>query len=268
MLDSFSVLQLLGGLAIGAFSGAVAGLLGVSPGGALVPALALMPGLGQHDAQAISLAAQLVPTSLAGFLRYRVAGHGASWRTVAWISLGFLAGAYLGARGANHLADATLRWMFVGYLLVLVALVVLKSPSSSSQGADAAVPEEPRGSAVALALVGVVAGASSGLLGIGGGLAITALLTVALHYSQHRAQAVSLAVNVLPLALPAVLVYASVANGLPWVLLAVVVVGLWVGTAAGARLATRLEERALRKYFLVLVICMALLMAWRAAGSA
>jgi uncharacterized membrane protein YfcA len=264
--ESFSVLQLLGGLAIGIFSGGVAGLLGVSPGGVLVPALALMPGLGQHDAQAISLAAQLVPTSLAGFLRYRVAGHGASWRTVIWISLGFLVGAYLGARGANHLADATLRWLFVGYLLVLVALVVLKPPSS--QGADAVLPEAPRGSVAALATVGVVAGASSGLLGIGGGLAITALLTVALHCSQHRAQAVSLAVNVLPLALPAVFVYASVANGLPWVLLGFVVLGLWVGTAVGARLATRLEVRALRKFFLVLVIGMALLMAYRAMGAA
>jgi uncharacterized membrane protein YfcA len=90
---------------------------------------------------------------------------------------------------------------------------------------------------------------------------------VALHYSQHRAQAVSLAINALPLALPAVLVYASVANGLPWVLLGFVVLGLWIGTAAGARLATRLEERALRKYFFVLVICMALLMAWRASGA-
>jgi uncharacterized membrane protein YfcA len=51
------------------------------------------------------------------------------------------------------------------------------------------------------------------------------------------------------------------------VLLGLVVLGLWIGTAAGARLATRLEERALRKYFFVLVICMALLMAWRASGA-
>lgn len=116
--------------------------------------------------------------------------------------------------------------------------------------------------------MGVVAGASSGLLGIGGGLAITALLTVALRYPQHRAQAASLAVNALPLALPAVFVYASVMNGLPWVLLGCVVLGLWIGTAAGARLATRLDERALRKYFFVLVICMALLMACRALGAA
>ncbi len=267
MLDAFSPLAALGGLAIGIFSGGVAGLLGVSPGGVLVPALALMPGLGQHDAQAISLAAQLVPTSLAGFLRYRVSGHGASWRTVLWISLGFLAGAYLGARGAGHLADATLRWMFVGYLLVLATLVVLKSPAKAGAG-DAASPGEPRGAIGALAVVGVVAGVSSGLLGIGGGLAITALLTVALHCSQHRAQAVSLAINALPLALPAVFVYASVGNGLPWVLLGFVVAGLWIGTAAGARVATRLQAQALRKYFLVLVICMALLMAYRAAGSA
>ncbi|MET3377765.1 MULTISPECIES: sulfite exporter TauE/SafE family protein [Variovorax] len=266
MPESFGLVQVLGGLAIGIFSGAMAGLLGVSPGGALVPALALMPGLGQHDAQAISLAAQLVPTSLAGFLRYRVSGHGAAWRTVVWISLGFLAGAYAGARGASHVADAALRWMFVGYLLVLATLVVLKSPAKTA-GVDAAQAEEPRGAVVALVVVGMVAGASSGLLGIGGGLAITALLTVALHYSQHRAQAVSLAINALPLALPAVLVYASVASGLPWVLLGFVVLGLWIGTAAGARLATRLEERALRNYFFVLVICMALLMAWRASGA-
>ncbi|HEX7864455.1 MAG TPA: sulfite exporter TauE/SafE family protein [Variovorax sp.] len=266
MSETFGLVQALGGLAIGVFAGAMGGLLGVSPGGALVPALALMPGLGQHDAQAVSLAAQLLPTSLAGFLRYRVSGHGASWRTVTWISLGFLAGAYAGARGASHVADATLRWMFVGYLLVLATLVVLKSPAKAG-GAEAAQAGEPRGTAVALVVVGVVAGASSGLLGIGGGLAITALLTVALHYSQHRAQAVSLAVNALPLALPAVFVYASVSNGLPWALLGCVVLGLWGGTAAGARLANQLDERTLRKYFFVLVICMALLMSWRASGA-
>ncbi|WP_395315932.1 sulfite exporter TauE/SafE family protein [Variovorax sp. UC74_104] len=266
MPEAFSLVQVLGGLAIGVFSGAVGGLLGVSPGGALVPALALMPGLGQHEAQAVSLAAQLVPTGFAGFLRYRVSGHGASWRTVAWISFGFLAGAWLGARGASHVADAMLRWMFVGYLLLLATLVVLKSPARADDGAELA--QEPRGTAAALAFVGVVAGASSGLLGIGGGLAITALLTVALRYPQHRAQAASLAVNALPLALPAVFVYASVMNGLPWVLLGCVVLGLWIGTAAGARLATRLDERALRKYFFVLVICMALLMACRALGAA
>ncbi|MDP9600721.1 UNVERIFIED_ORG: putative membrane protein YfcA [Variovorax paradoxus] len=267
MLESLGLVQVLGGLAIGVFSGAVGGLLGVSPGGALVPALALMPGLGQHDAQAVSLAAQLLPTSLAGFVRYRVSGHGASWRTVAWISAGFLGGAWLGARGASHVADATLRWMFVGYLLVLATLVVLKSPAKTGDGAEVAQADEPHGTAMALAVVGMVAGASSGLLGIGGGLAITALLTVALRYSQHRAQAVSLAVNALPLALPAVFVYASVANGLPWLLLGCVVIGLWIGTAAGARLATRLDERTLRRYFFVLVICMALLMAYRAASA-
>jgi len=264
MPEALGLVQVLGGLATGILAGAMGGLLGVSPGGALVPALALMPGLGQHDAQAISLAAQLLPTSLAGFVRYRVAGHVASWRTVTWISLGFLAGAFIGAKGASHLADAALRWMFVAYLLVLATLVLWRSTANASGVAQAG---EPHAAAVALLAVGIVAGASSGLLGIGGGLAITALMTVALHWSQHRSQAVSLAVNALPLALPAVLVYASVANGLPWLLLGCVVLGLWVGTAAGAQLATRLDERVLRKYFVVMVLGMALLMAWRASSA-
>ena len=49
-----------------------------------------------------------------------------------------------------------------------------------------------------LAAIGAVAGWSSGFLGIGGGLAITALMTGLMKISQHRAQAMSLAVTALP----------------------------------------------------------------------
>ena len=54
-----------------------------------------------------------------------------------------------------------------------------------------------------LARIGAVAGWSSGFLGIGGGLAITALMTGLLKLSQHRAQAMSLAVTALPVTIPA-----------------------------------------------------------------
>jgi len=140
MPEVLGLVQVLGGLATGIFADAMGGLLGGSPGGALVPALALMPGLGQHDAQAISLAPQLLPTSLAGFVRYRVAGHGASCRTVTCISPGFLAGAFIGAKGASHLADAALRWMFVAYLLVLATLVLWRSTAKASGVAQAGEP--------------------------------------------------------------------------------------------------------------------------------
>jgi uncharacterized membrane protein YfcA len=55
----------------------------------------------------------------------------------------------------------------------------------------------------ALAGIGAIAGWSSGFLGIGGGLAITALMTGLLKVSQHRSQAVT----ALPVTLPAALLY-------------------------------------------------------------
>jgi len=99
--------------AIGLIAGTISGLLGVTPGGILVPGLALVSGGDQHQAQAVSLVAQLLPTSLAGSRVYRHAGHAAPGRSVLLVASGFLPGAYLGARGALLLSDRILRWAFV-----------------------------------------------------------------------------------------------------------------------------------------------------------
>jgi uncharacterized membrane protein YfcA len=111
--------------------------------------------------------------------------------------------------------------------------------------------------------VGIVSGLSSGLLGIGGGLAITAILAAGMKVPQHVAQALALAVTTLPLSLPAAWVYAEQAP-LPWWAIAGIIVGLWIGTALGARLATLMSERALRRLMPVAIFAMAAFMAWRA----
>jgi uncharacterized membrane protein YfcA len=249
--------------AVGAIAGTLSGLLGVTPGGILVPCLALVAGGDQHQAQAISLVAQLFPTSLVGFHVYRQAGHGARGRPVLLVSLGFLPGAYFGAKAALLLSDRVLRWVFVGYLVVLAVSVAAKG-TSEKRGSEASGAPGPRTSGVALALVGAVAGLSSGLLGIGGGLAIIALLSVALSVPQHEAQAVSLVVGALPLSLPAVAVYATSQAGPSWLTCALVVCGLLVGMTFGARVATRLHAHALRRYFVWLIFIMAALMSYQA----
>ncbi len=58
-----------------------------------------------------------------------------------------------------------------------------------------------------LVAVGIIAGLSSGMLGIGGGLAVTALSTTMLGLGQHRAQAMSLILALLPLTVPAAGIY-------------------------------------------------------------
>jgi uncharacterized membrane protein YfcA len=255
-----NLLAVLEGAGAGAMAGFVSGLLGVSPGGILVPAVCMTLGADQHVAQAISLVAQIPPTGLSGVSQYRRRGQAVPIGWIALLAAGFIVGGVLGASAAGSLSDRVLRWSFVGYLLVLAALAALRRKQSPT-------PEEPAVTPhwAALVAIGVVAGLSSGVLGIGGGLAVTALSTTVLHLGQHRAQAMSLILTLLPLTIPAAGVYLAQGWALPWWSIAGVIGGLWIATALGARVANRLPERVLRPTFIVLILGMAAYMAARSA---
>jgi uncharacterized membrane protein YfcA len=254
--------DLLGGLLTGGIGGIVSGFLGVTSGGILVPLLILILGKDQHVAQGISLVAQVVPTSLSGVRNYSRSGHRVSWRWLTWLAIGFCGGGGVGALLATHVSDRVLQWCFVGYLLILLAIVLLRPPRSKNDGADvtADVPLHW----MSLAAIGAVAGWSSGFLGIGGGLAITALMTGLMKISQHRSQAMSLAVTALPVTLPAALLYAQQGTELPWLTIISLVVGLWGGTWLGARFATRVGAERLRFLLIMMIAAMALFMAFKA----
>ena len=243
----------------GAIAGFVSGLLGVSPGGILVPAVCIVLNVDQHIAQGISLVAQIPPTGLSGVSEYRRRGQAVPIEWLVALSIGFVVGGALGAIGAGGLSDHALRWSFVGYLLILALLVALRSRRSSPSMSD----EPATAHWAALVAIGVVAGLSSGVLGIGGGLAVTALSTTVLHLGQHRAQAMSLILTVLPLTIPAAAIYLAQGWTIPWWSIAGVVGGLWIAAALGARLANRLPERVLRPTFIVMILGMAAYMAVR-----
>ena len=115
-----------------------------------------------------------------------------------------------------------------------------------------------------LAAIGAVAGWSSGFLGIGGGLAITALMAGHTTISQHRAQAISLAVTALPVTLPAALLYVQLGTELPGVTIVSLIVGHWVCTDIGARLAKSVRPEKLRIMLIVVLATMAAFMAFKA----
>ena len=256
--------DLLGGLLAGSVGGIASGFLGITSGGILVPLLVLLLGKDQHVAQGISLLAQVLPTSLSGVRDYSRSGHRVSWRWLIFLAVGFAVGGCIGALLATHVSERALQWTFVGYLLILLAMVILRPSRPRVEGAAEDSTDLPLPWA-ALAAIGGIAGWSSGFLGIGGGLAITALMTGLLKVSQHRSQAVSLAVTALPVTLPAALLYVQQGT-VPRATIAALIVGLWVGTGLGARLANRVSADKLRMALIIVIGGMAAFMAFKAWG--
>jgi len=204
-----------------------------------------------------------VPTSLSGVRNYSQSGHRVPLRWLVWLAVGFAVGGCVGALLATHVSDRALQWTFVGYLVILEAIVILRPPRAKLEGTADESQDMPLHWA-SLGAIGAIAGWSSGFLGIGGGLAITALMTGLLKVSQHRSQAVSLAVTALPVTLPAALLYVQQGTELPWLTIVSLIAGLWIGTDIGARFANRVSPDKLRIVLMIMIAGMAIFMAFKA----
>jgi uncharacterized membrane protein YfcA len=116
-----------GAILIGVAAGIVAGLLGVGGGVLFVPALVILLGLDQHQAEATSLLA-IVPVAIVG--TYTQDRYGNVRRADALLlGLLSLAGAVAGVALANALSGAVLRDAFA-ILMVLVAAQLVRRASS------------------------------------------------------------------------------------------------------------------------------------------
>jgi uncharacterized protein len=252
----------LAGTLTGAASGFTSGLLGVSPGGGLVVFSILLLGLDQHAAQGTSLIAQMPPTSFSGIRTYRREGTRTPLRWFALLTTGYLAGGLAGACGASAVSDQALRWTYVAYLVVLDALLILRSLRSRQAAREVEPTAEPGWKS--LLVVGLAAGLSSGFMGIGGGLATTVGLGAILGVPQHQAQMVSLVLSLVPTTAPSAWVYWSKGLVASWPALAGIIFGLVVGTDIGARLANTVDGRTLRAMSIIFVAAMAVYMATKA----
>ena len=249
-------------LGVGLIGGATSGLCGVSPGGILVVLGTLFLGAEQHFAQGMALAAQVPPTSLAAIRRYQASGGSYPRVWLPWLASGFLIGGAAGAIGAARVSSSILQWSYVAYLGILDVLLLLRTIARPV--ADDTATQRGSIPVSALLMVGLLAGLSSGYLGIGGGLALIAGLTAGLKVPQHTAQHLSLFLSILPTTAPAAYVYWREGLLPSWPILAAVMMGLWGGTDLGARVANRASPTALRRVLVVMVTAMAVYMTWKA----
>ncbi len=110
-------------------------------------------------------------------------------------------------------------------------------------------------------LVGLAGGFISGLVGVGGGVVLVPALVYLLGFRQHRAHVNSLAIIVLVAS--SALVRYGTAGQVAWALVPPMALGGAVGSFLGARLMTRLSERALRLFFGLAMLAVAAIMLTR-----
>jgi len=116
--------MVLPGLGIGLAAGLLSGLLGIGGGIVIIPFLVWSLDLPQHEAQAACLAFMLAPIGLPGVIVYARHQGGLPWLIMAGVAVGFLFGAYGGARIATRLNAPRLRKGFA-ILMACVALLML-----------------------------------------------------------------------------------------------------------------------------------------------
>jgi uncharacterized membrane protein YfcA len=155
---------------VGAAGGLLSGLLGVGGGLLMVPLLIALAGMDQRRAATTSLVA-IVPTALAGSVNYLAHGE-ADLRLAAVVAVGGVAGSWLGTWLLRRTPVAVLRWLFVGFLLLVALRMVLVEP------VRAADLHLTAGTFAALLGIGVLMGLAAGMFGVGGGVVVVPALVV------------------------------------------------------------------------------------------
>lgn len=108
--------------------------------------------------------------------------------------------------------------------------------------------------------IGVIAGISAGLFGVGGGIVIVPLLTLLLRYPQHAANGTSLVALLLPVGILGVLQYYRAGKITPLEVRS----GLWIGfgiffgALLGAKIATALPSDVLKRIFAIFLAAVSL----------
>jgi len=103
---------------IGFIGGIASGAFGIGGGAVMVPALVLLAGLTQHQAQGTVLAVLMVPVSALAVMRYYGAGN-VKIQLAVLIALGFVFGALIGAHYVQSLPDQTLKRVFGCFLIII-----------------------------------------------------------------------------------------------------------------------------------------------------
>ena len=238
---------------VGLVAGYLSGLFGVGGGVVVVPFLVWL-GYDIKRASAVSLGAVLL-SAIAGVITYAATGH-VDWVLALLLALGSVAGAQLGSRLLGKLPARTIQLGFAVFMLLAAVSLLFTVPSrSGSVHIDLL-------SAVLAVVLGFVVGVLSAILGIGGGVMIVPALILGFGANDLVARGTSIA-TMIPTSISGTIGHIRAGRA---DLLASLFVGLGAvsTTTLGALTAKALDPRVGNVLIGVLLVAMAIQLAWRA----
>lgn len=103
---------------LGTVAGIISGFLGLGGGTIIIPALVLLFGYTQHQAQGTSLLLVALPVGILAAIKYYIQGN-LLIKPGLLVAVGFMFGAYLGAEFAHKIPDVLLRKIFAIFMLLV-----------------------------------------------------------------------------------------------------------------------------------------------------
>jgi len=281
-------------VALGAGVGFVAGIFGIGGGFLLTPLLTVVFGIPLPIAIGSGLC-QMTGTGTSALLRHRAIGQGEIRFDVLMLA-GSLLGVDAGARTVSYLAAAgfvslaghrvtVLRIVIEGaYAVLLLGIASLFWRQSRGRADDLEyvrggplarvalgprvdLPSVPlRGvSAILIAEIGLAMGFLSGVLGIGGGVALMPVLIYGFGFPIRQASGTGIVVLIATAALGTF--EHALRGNVDLRLSMVLLVGASVSAQFGALLTHRLEAMTLRRVFAAVVLATVVAVAWDLAAS-
>ncbi len=228
-------LQVVVAIAVGFTAGVLSGMFGVGGGVVTTPAVNTLLGGTAIEAIATPLPV-ILPTSLVGSYTYAKAGE-VSVRAVKWAAAPGIVGAVAGAL-LTDVVNTHLLLVVTSALIAVTALQVIRNRPPATPWVVGRTPGWK------YAVIGLVAGIVSGLLGIGGGIVMVPAFTLWIGMPLRRALGTSLLV-IAVLVVPGTIVHAFLGH-IDWAIFVALTIGVVPGARLGAHIALGVRERTLR----------------------
>jgi uncharacterized protein len=259
MIDQPITLILL--ILIGLFTGVVSGILGIGGGVLIVPILTFWQ----------IAVVQAIATSLVGVLLSAISGSYQNWRKgqlnlqAALGLAGFgMPTAVWGASLGAKVPGAWLAFGFAALMVLTIYLLNLKRRLAQRQ-AQLELPATVRSDWRLVAGIGLFSGLLSGLFGIGGGAVMVPLQMLLLN--EPIKSAVRTSLGAIVLIASSGLVKHTFNGNVLWLPGICLAIGGMVGAQIGSRILPHLSDKLVNALFRLLLVLLALYMAWKGLHS-